>query len=231
MGLQTVRLALPTPRDAFLTALAKAALAPRVIAALDKPPQGQQAPRSPVSLEGLTLGLAGSGGGSGSAAGLSPRNLGCLRALVAAVMFLAAGTLGPSWFVVLEALQNADYVLTTCGTAPPGSVVLGPSTGVPSGTPGKRSDAPAEGLAGVGQQQLQYQQQQSRQQAAHPLLGDLDPDSAQAAIQGLFYASVILEDSVFHDFIGALCKLNLEMVSIQSGTDVGSGAGAGTARE
>jgi len=51
-------LALRTPRDAFLTALAKAALPPRVVAALDEPPQGQ-APRSPVSLEGLTLGLAG----------------------------------------------------------------------------------------------------------------------------------------------------------------------------
>jgi hypothetical protein len=98
---------LPTPRDAFLTALAKAALPPRVVAALDEPPQAQQVPRSPVSLEGLTLSLAGSGGGSGGGAGLSPRNLACLRALVAAAMFLA-GTLGSSWFAVLEALQNAD---------------------------------------------------------------------------------------------------------------------------
>ena len=201
-------LALPTPRDAFLTALAKAALPPRVVAALDEPSQGQ-APRSPVSLEGLTLGLEGTGGGSGSGAGLSPRNLGCLRALVAAAMFLA-GTLGPSWFVVLEALQNADYVLTTRGTAPPGSAVLGPSSGVSSGTP-------AEGLSGGAQQQLQYRQQQSRQQAAHPLLADLDPESVQAAIQRLFDASVILEDFAFHDFIGALCKLSLEMVSMHCG--------------
>jgi len=224
-------LALPTPRDAFLTALAKAALPPRVVAALDEPPQGQ-APRSPVSLEGLTLGLAGTSGGSGSGAGLSPRNLGCLRALVAAAMFLA-GTLGPSWFVVLEALQNADYVLTTRGTAPPGSAVLGPSTGVTSGTPSKRGGPPAEGPAGGGQQHPQYQQQQSRQQAAHPLLADLDPDSVQAAIQRLFDASVILEDSAFHDFVSALCKLSLEMVSMQSGTNVGfgAGAGAGTAGE
>lgn len=57
---------------------------------------------------------------------------------------------------------------------------------------------------------------------------DLDPDSVQAAIQRLFDASVILEDSAFHDFVGALCKLSLEMVSMQSGTDVGSAsAGAG----
>jgi hypothetical protein len=57
-------LALPTPRDAFLSALAKAALSPRIIAVLDEPPQAQQATRSPVSPEGLTLGLAGSGAGS-----------------------------------------------------------------------------------------------------------------------------------------------------------------------
>ena len=219
-------LALPKPRDAFLTALTKAALPLRVVAALDEPPQGQHAPRSTVSVEGLTLSLPGSGAGSGSGAGLSPRNLGYLRALVAAAMFLA-GTLGPSWFVVLEALQNADYVLTTRGTAPPGSAVLGPRTGVTSGTPSKRGGPPAEGPAGGGQQQLQYQQQQLRQQASHPLLADLDPDSVQAAIQRLFDASVIPEHSAFHDFIGALCKLSLEMVSMQSGTDVGFGAGAG----
>ena len=224
-------LALPTPRDAFLTALAKAALPPRVVAALDEP-QGQQAPRSPVSLEGLTLGLAGSsgGGGSGSGAGLSPRNLACLRALVAAAMFLA-GTLGSSWFAVLEALQNADYVLTTRGTAPPSSATLGPHTGATSGTPSKRG-ALAEGQAGGGQHQLQQQQQQqqqqqSRQQVAHPLLADLDPESVQAAIQRLFDASIILEDSAFHDFVSALCKLSSEMVSMQSGTNGGSGAGTG----
>jgi hypothetical protein len=40
----------------------------------------------------------------------SPRNLACLRALVTAALFLA-GTLGSSWFAVLEALKNADYAL------------------------------------------------------------------------------------------------------------------------
>ena len=95
-------LALPTLRHAFLAALAKTALQPRVVAALDEPPQAQQASRSPVSLEGLTLGLAGSGGGSGSGTGarLGPRNLACLRELDTAAMFLT-GTLGPSWATVL----------------------------------------------------------------------------------------------------------------------------------
>ena len=69
-------------------------------------------------------------------------------------MFLA-GTLGSSWFVALEALQNADHVLTTRGTAPPGSAALGPNTGAISGTPTKRGGTIVEGLAGGGQQQLQ----------------------------------------------------------------------------
>jgi hypothetical protein len=44
-------LALPTPIDAFLTALAKAALPPRVVAVLDELQQGSSALRSPISLE------------------------------------------------------------------------------------------------------------------------------------------------------------------------------------
>jgi hypothetical protein len=213
-------LALPTPRDAFLTALAKAALPSRVVAALDEPPQGPAAIRSPVSLEGFTLGLAGGGGGGASpqSPGLSPRNLACLRALVAAALFLA-GTLGQSWFAVLEALQNADYVLTTRGTAPPGSAPL--TTGAVGGTPSKRGGTQIEG-------QVEQQQQQQRHQAtAHSLLADVDSESVQAAIQRLFDASVMLEDSAFHDFVGALCKLSLEMVSMQSGVDVGAGSSTG----
>ena len=211
-------LALPTPRDAFLTALAKAALPPRVVAALDEPQQPSSALRSPVSLEGLTLGLAGGGGGGAvpQPPGLSPRNLACLRALVAAALFLA-GTLGSSWFVVLEALQNADYVLTTRGTAPPGPAPLG--AGAVAGTSSRRGGTQIEGQA--------EQQQQRHQVAAHPLLADLDSESVQAAIQRLFDGSIILEDSAFRDFVAALCKLSLEMVSMQSGVDVGPSASTG----
>ena len=69
---------------------------------------------------------------------LSPWTLACLRALVTAAMFLA-GTLGPSWFPVFEVPQNADYVLTMRGTAPPGPAVFGPIAGATSGTPSKHS--------------------------------------------------------------------------------------------
>ena len=54
-------LVLPTPQGGFLTLFAKVAFPPHVVAALDGLPQAQHAPRSPFSLEGLTLGLADSG--------------------------------------------------------------------------------------------------------------------------------------------------------------------------
>jgi hypothetical protein len=167
-------LALPTPRDAFLTALAKAALPPRVVAALDEPLQASSSARPPVSVEGFTLGLAGGGGGGAAPQlpGLSPRNLACLRVLVAAALFLA-GTLGSSWFAVLEALQNADYVLTTRGTAPPGSAP--PSTGTVGGMPSKHGGTQIEG-------QVEQQQQQRHQAATHLLLTDVDSESVQVAM-------------------------------------------------
>ena len=77
------------------------------------------------------------------------RNLVRLRALVAASAMSLAGTLNLSWFAVLK---KADYALTTRDTASPGSVALSLNTGATSGTPSKRGDALAEGLAGGGQQ-------------------------------------------------------------------------------
>ena len=81
-------------------------------------------------------------------AGLAPhsgrtlaRNLGCLRTPLTAALFLA-GTLGPSWFAVLEAVPDAAYVPATCGTAP-GSAPLG--TGAVAGTPSKRGGTHIEG--------------------------------------------------------------------------------------
>lgn len=42
-------------------------------------------------------------------------------------------------------------------------------------------------------------------------------ESAGKVIRRLFDLSKVLEDEAFHDFIGALCKLSVEMVSMQSG--------------
>lgn len=57
-------LALYTPRDTFLAVFVKAVLLPPVVAVLNEQLPSQQVPRFPVSLDGLTLGLAGSGWGS-----------------------------------------------------------------------------------------------------------------------------------------------------------------------
>ena len=46
------------------------------------------------------------------------------------------------------------------------------------------------------------------QAAAHLLLVDVDSESVKAAIQRLFGASIMLEDSAFRDFVGATRKLN-----------------------
>jgi hypothetical protein len=43
------------------------------------------------------------------APGLSERNLACLKVLVSSAFFLA-GSLGESWYGILEALQDADCV-------------------------------------------------------------------------------------------------------------------------
>ena len=49
----------------------------------------------------------------------------------------------------------------------------------------------------------------------------------RAAIRQLFDAGIMLEDSAFRDFVGGLSKVRLEMVSMQSGVDVGSATGTG----
>jgi hypothetical protein len=91
------------------------------------------------------------------------------------------------------------------------------SIGAVGGAPSKHGGIQIEAQA--------EQQQQRHQAAAQPLLADLDSESVQAAIQRLFDAGIMLEDSAFRDFVGTLRKLSLELVSIQSGVDVGAGAG------
>jgi hypothetical protein len=123
-----------------------------------------------------------------------PRNSARLRTFVAAVALILAGTLGSSWFAVLETLQNADYVHTARGTTPLGPAHLG--IGAIARTQSKRGGTQIEG-------QVEHQQQ-THLVAAHPLFADVDSESAQPAIQRLFNASIMLEDSYFGD-AGALC--------------------------
>jgi hypothetical protein len=195
-------LALNTPRDAFFTSLAKFAIPTRVVSSLDsyhEPPT----PRSAVSFS-ENLGLSG----PAQAPGLSERNMACLKVFMSNALFLA-GSLGESWYSILEALQNADYVLTSKGmqsTANKRSV-----SGPPGGHMSSSANPPSPGgklLSGPGS----LQQPSPR----HPLLSDLDTDSLQLGIQRLFDASKNLEDSAFKDFVNALCKLSSEMVGMQT---------------
>lgn len=186
-------LGLTTPRDAFFTSLAKFAVPTRVVSSLDHS-YGTDAltPRTAASLS-ENLGFSS---GSIQPPGLSERNLACLKVLVASALFLA-GSLGESWFGILEALQNADYVLTSKGAAAPGK--RGPFGGGGS-APGSRT------VSGSGG-------------ARHALLSDLDSESLQTAIQRLFDASKNLEDDAFSHFINALCRLSAEMVGMQTDGD------------
>lgn len=203
-------LALSTPRDAFFTSLSKFAIPSRVVSSLDSYAE-PSTPRT-TSVLSENLGLTG----PAQAPGLSERNMACLKVLLSSALFLA-GSLGDSWFGILEALQNADYVLSAKGIQA-ASGRRNSTFGIGSGGgPSSRSTS-GTGPAASGANPGQSAQQQGPR---HSLLSDLDTDSVQHAIQRLFDASKNLEDPAFQDFVGALCKLSSEMVGMQS--DAGKG--------
>ncbi|KAF7562903.1 hypothetical protein G7046_g1210 [Stylonectria norvegica] len=129
-------LQLTTPRDAFLTTLGKAAVPPNVFTACLN---GQARPATPItpietpnslfsnargllSVESLTPAAPSAekqrqGSFDASSITLTTRNLLCLRALLNLGIALGP-TLGPAWSIVLETLQQADFVLFATGKAP-----------------------------------------------------------------------------------------------------------------
>ncbi|KAL0567014.1 Endocytosis and vacuole integrity protein [Marasmius crinis-equi] len=100
------KLGLTTPRDAFFTSLSKFAVPTQVVCSVDSYVE----PQTPRTASSITENF-GLGGGATQPPGLSERNLACLKVLISSAMFLA-GSLGESWFGILEVLQNGDYVLT-----------------------------------------------------------------------------------------------------------------------
>jgi len=131
-------LRLNTPRDAFLTTLGKAAVPPNVFtaclnASFSKPPLSSPSTvetpntilsnaRGLLSVENLVtpVGAAGerqrqaSFDASSAVQTLNTRNLLCMRALLNLGIALGP-TLGASWSIILETLQQADFVLFTNG--------------------------------------------------------------------------------------------------------------------
>ncbi|KAF8626562.1 hypothetical protein AX15_004804 [Amanita polypyramis BW_CC] len=195
-------LGLRTPRDAFFTSLAKLSVPSRVVSSLDSYTE-LQTPRPSASIT-ENLGLVT----PAQPPGLSERNMACLKVFVSSALFLA-GSHGESWYQILEALQNADYVLTSKGTYA-GYNRRGshsPTVSIPT----NRSVS----MSSMGSQ-FSTAPSPTQQAPKPPLLSDLDPDTLQAGIQRLFDASKNLEDLAFKDFINALCKLSFEMISMQS---------------
>lgn len=142
----------------------------------------------------------------------------CLKVFLGCALFLA-GSLGESWYPVLEALQNADSVLslmakssgpqsTKKGLFGGGPVGPGPSLG----TGGGHSSSRSVSLSLSGSQSSSGNAPVVR----HPLLSDLDVETMQLAVQRLFDSSKNLEDTAFRDFVNALCKLSAEMVGMQT---------------
>ncbi|CAM1506472.1 Fc.00g061130.m01.CDS01 [Cosmosporella sp. VM-42] len=132
-------LQLSTPRDAFLTTLGKAAVPPNVYTAcLNAGQPRPTAPNTPtetsssnslfsnarglLSVESLTPTTPSSekqrqASFDAASAILTTRNLLCLRALLNLGIALGP-TLGSAWTIILETLQQADFVLFTTGKAP-----------------------------------------------------------------------------------------------------------------
>ncbi|QRW03962.1 dimerization and cyclophilin-binding domain of Mon2 [Ceratobasidium sp. AG-Ba] len=190
-------LGLNVPRDAFMTSLSRFAVPSKVVSSLESYSE-PSAPRTPGVVD--SIGLSALSGGPTVPPGLSDRNVACLKTLVSITLFLA-GSLGASWFDVIELLQNAEYVLTAKGARSTGgkrSSILGAKTrGPPSGAVAVSSS--------VG-----------TSQPRHPVFMDLEPESVLAMMEKLFDASKSLEDPAFGDFIGALCRLSATMVDMQS---------------
>ena len=200
---------LTTPRDAFLTSLSKFAIPTRVVSKLNSWVD-QATPRTPSVLSVDNL-AALAGAGPAQPPGFSERNVACLKVLISSALFLA-GSLGPSWFNVLEALQNADYVLTIKGTR--GASML---------TPIKRRTSAAP----ITPTRWNMLPSPSESSTRPPVFNDMEPDQVLATIHKVFEASKNLEDEAFKEFVTALCKLSAEMIGMQAGPDLTASPMAG----
>ncbi|RYP04463.1 hypothetical protein DL764_004433 [Monosporascus ibericus] len=132
-------LQLATPRDAFLTTLGKAAVPPNTFTACLNAGSSKAVPPAPtadtrtsllsnarglLSVDNLVTPVGAAGERQRQAsmdASITPqtlntRNLLCLRALINLGIALGP-TLGPSWRIILETLQQADFILFTTGTS------------------------------------------------------------------------------------------------------------------
>ncbi|CAE7121297.1 unnamed protein product [Rhizoctonia solani] len=199
----TGALGLTVPRDAFMTSLSRFAVPSKVVSSLESYVE-PSTPRNAGVVD--SMGLTALSGGPTAPPGLSDRNLACLKTFISMTLFLA-GSLGASWFDVIELLQNADYVLTAKGARS-------------TSTTGKRSSVLGNSSLGSKLRPAGPPTTPSSTNLTprHPLFLDLEPETILTTIEKIFDASKSLEDSAFGDFIHALCKLSAAMVGMQSET-------------
>ncbi|GAA5943397.1 Mon2p [Sporobolomyces koalae] len=222
---------LSTPREAFLTSLCKFAIPPTVVSHIVAQDSVQSSTKpTPASSAAATatavlsagaesLGLTSSSTTGSLPVGLSSRNLACLRAVLAVSHYLA-GSLGKTWFSVFEALQNAEFVLKATAskgkrrTAPPPVQPSTVNASPVSSSKGSTATTTANAVDNV-------------EPSKFPTVPtEADEQAIQRAIATLFEVSKALDDGAFKEFVGALCRLNGEMVGIPMNDD-GTVRGAG----
>ncbi|KAG8906680.1 hypothetical protein FRB99_006381 [Tulasnella sp. 403] len=205
-------LGLRTPRDAFLSSLSKFAIPSGVVSSVDSYVEPTVPKTASVT---DALGFSALGGGAIPVPGLSERNMACLKSIISTAVYLS-GSLGATWFDVLEVLQNADYVMYLRGLrGPHTSAPNKRASTVPSAAPltpriprsSSTTSSPIPNMASPHPNQAAQR---------HPLLTDIDVETIQLAINHLFDATKSLDDEAFRDFIAALCKLSHEMVEMQA---------------
>jgi hypothetical protein len=196
-----------TSRDAFLTSLSKLAIPSRVLTKLDS----WVDPSTPRATSGMGVvdGIAALANAAMPAQGpaLSDRNIACLKVLIYSASYLG-GSLGESWFSILETLQNADYVLTGKGTKSNSnrklpSVLMSPSAQRTVSGTGIPESASSNGV-----------------ESRPLLLTETEPEYVLSAIHGLFESTKDMDDEAFHHFAVALCKLSAEMIGMQVSADM-----------
>ncbi|KAI0011549.1 guanine nucleotide exchange factor in Golgi transport N-terminal-domain-containing protein, partial [Xylariaceae sp. FL0662B] len=194
-------LQLNTPRDAFLTTLGKAAVPPNVFTACLNAGSSRSvtttpSSEAPNSILGNARGLlsvdtlvtpVGAAGERQRQASmdantipqtLNTRNLLCLRALLNLGIALGP-TLSSSWSIILETLQQADFVLFSIGKAPG-----------KTSTAGKGPDPKAEN-------------------EATSLLANFGSEirAVETAASRLFESTVDFPNSAFVEVVNAVCSL------------------------
>jgi hypothetical protein len=196
-----------TSRDAFLTSLSKLAIPSRVLTKLDS----WIDPSTPRATSGMGVvdGIAALANAAMPAQGpaLSDRNIACLKVLIYSASYLG-GSLGASWFSILETLQNADYVLTGKGTKSNlnrklPSALMSPSASRSVSGAGMPESASSNGV-----------------ESRPLLLTETEPEYVLSAIHGLFESTKDMDDEAFHHFAVALCKLSAEMIGMQVSADM-----------